>query len=676
MLSEGSVAEIRGEISRIIDASPDLLSKFVRLGFQDCVGGCDGCVDMSNDFNSGLDAPIDALQDLVDEYVNISSRADIWAMAALEGAYRGQANNNFLKGAPFAVGPFQATYNEFRLDHFGRADCGDDPKAGPRNRTFPSSIALDSQGVFDYFDEQFGFDQNQTVALMGAHTLGFVNSENCDFEDGAWTNNNPYTLTADYYYLMRRSPWLQEEQLQGDLFAFRVQEDGVPNGAPYAPDPIFGSGNSTVTTADGTTERPIMLNTDLALIRDFSDFLDTDTGEITCDFAPIEAPTVGVPACPFAQTIDRVRHYDDDPTLGAEFVNDFEAVFKTLLEYVGDTRATLSPVEGRVIRNEEECSVEEVSLGIDPRDVFLGETTLDIYECGGTATSLIVVACGGDVEKKEYSLIAEQLASIPGQFVVVVEHLIFLGPTPSNFVTKLDLSNAVAYAESAYAVSDVTYFGHSYGGIVVLLALGETCDLPWCVAFPGASENVSLPSKVSKAIGYGVSVVEDGAVVQGLNNVVPSRNETVPYFGYFGEGDSAAFSKIGESNYVELTYDTLRDSKTVAVASSLDHYSITNRVLRDNGDVLAKTSRDSQIAAIAKAVDAFMSSQRQIGTICEGELANLTFCMSSEEPAETQSSNKGKRSSNGLTDVEIIIIAVAFMLALNLLCFICCYCCA
>ena len=52
------VAAARAEIESIIsdawiDDDVNLAAKFVRHGFHDCVGGCDGCVDMGNDDNAG-----------------------------------------------------------------------------------------------------------------------------------------------------------------------------------------------------------------------------------------------------------------------------------------------------------------------------------------------------------------------------------------------------------------------------------------------------------------------------------------------------------------------------------------------------------------------------------------------------------------------------------------------
>ena len=63
------------------------------MGFHDCVGGCDGCVDMNNPDNAGLDVPILALQPVVERFGHFGvTRADLWVLAALEGAGGQQPN--------------------------------------------------------------------------------------------------------------------------------------------------------------------------------------------------------------------------------------------------------------------------------------------------------------------------------------------------------------------------------------------------------------------------------------------------------------------------------------------------------------------------------------------------------------------------------------------------------
>jgi len=53
--------------------------------FHDCVGGCDGCVDLLNIDGHGLEVPIAAIDKVVASYAQHgrATRADIWALAAM-----------------------------------------------------------------------------------------------------------------------------------------------------------------------------------------------------------------------------------------------------------------------------------------------------------------------------------------------------------------------------------------------------------------------------------------------------------------------------------------------------------------------------------------------------------------------------------------------------------------
>jgi len=42
------IPQIKTDIKALIAANPALAPKLVRLTFHDCVGGCNGCVDMTN----------------------------------------------------------------------------------------------------------------------------------------------------------------------------------------------------------------------------------------------------------------------------------------------------------------------------------------------------------------------------------------------------------------------------------------------------------------------------------------------------------------------------------------------------------------------------------------------------------------------------------------------------
>ena len=166
-------------------------AKFVRLGFHDCVGGCDGCIDSGAD-NSGLDVPIYALQHIVDE-ANELSRADVWAAAAFWAAGASQDPNR------------RNTHIDFSIDMigYGRTDCENapnenhqlDPQASGYNagpvRHLPSAD-LDSHGLKDFFLQEFGYSTRETVAIMGAHTLGKLHPENSGFNSGeiGWVVND------------------------------------------------------------------------------------------------------------------------------------------------------------------------------------------------------------------------------------------------------------------------------------------------------------------------------------------------------------------------------------------------------------------------------------------------------------------------------------------------------
>ena len=91
-----SVKYIREEIRDLIRNNNVLAPKFLRLAFHDCVGGCDGCVDMTNPDNAGLDVPMDALSGIVSTWKSSDiSRADIWSLAAMVGSEMTQAQLDF-----------------------------------------------------------------------------------------------------------------------------------------------------------------------------------------------------------------------------------------------------------------------------------------------------------------------------------------------------------------------------------------------------------------------------------------------------------------------------------------------------------------------------------------------------------------------------------------------------
>jgi Peroxidase len=123
----------RSEIVTAMNAQPTttaIAAKIVRLSFHDCVGGCDGCVDMSNLDNTGLDIPINILQPIVAKYAQganaLLTRADVWALAGLTAAANAQV----------------ATSVSFPLTLVGRPNCANFQNGTAATRAGPARSCL------------------------------------------------------------------------------------------------------------------------------------------------------------------------------------------------------------------------------------------------------------------------------------------------------------------------------------------------------------------------------------------------------------------------------------------------------------------------------------------------------------------------------------------------------
>ena len=90
---------------------------------------------------------------IVNFYSDVLTRADIWALAAVTAAEEAQEN----PGA-----------RRYECDYYGRETC-DDATGGP-NRELPSAH-LTTDELLDFFASNFAFSEQETVAIMGAHTL-------------------------------------------------------------------------------------------------------------------------------------------------------------------------------------------------------------------------------------------------------------------------------------------------------------------------------------------------------------------------------------------------------------------------------------------------------------------------------------------------------------------------
>ena len=318
------------------DPPINMAAKFLRLAFHDSVGSPDGCVDLDDPDNAGLDIPIRAIQPIVDKYAYqhspghgdlFLSRSDIWMLAALTGV---ESNTN-TKGI------------QFPLYYFGRKDCdynanttnsnnnatdenesdsemdvdvenketsstvpfcqntnGDMVTCGPSTTASPGyrlpGPDLTTDELLDFFDDAFGFTVRETVVAMGAHTFGVASRNHSGFEGShGWVDsrdivNNEYygmlvggtSLQDTLKKKLDEAPhWGAKSQDNTDL-----QNTDVPNRFLWTRRTQATAISSlSAATGSGQTPQLIMLTSDIALCRNLSGgYIDPVTQSVSCQF--------------------------------------------------------------------------------------------------------------------------------------------------------------------------------------------------------------------------------------------------------------------------------------------------------------------------------------------------------------------------------------------------------
>lgn len=318
-LGKSDIDDVRAEVSKLIkDSERELIPKFLRLGFHDCVGGCNGCVDMTNPDNKGLQEPIDAIYPLVVKFKDSYSRADIWAMATLVSA-------------DLAVVGRSHGYH-FPMSYIGRTDCeGADAKGvGGPDIAMPKND-LTTHELLAFFRDNFDMDTDETVTIMGAHAVAVAHRENRGFgsvgkEDGWVYDAKVYILNNRYY-----------DMLIGDNITWEMELVQNENGVPSRYQWYHEKGVEN--------DRPIMTNTDMALARDLSGYMNTDKdgneGAVSCVFKTEETASDESTArrrsvqsnpvvCPVAHdTVAKMQEYKMDNEL---FLIDFEHALEKMLK--------------------------------------------------------------------------------------------------------------------------------------------------------------------------------------------------------------------------------------------------------------------------------------------------------------------------------------------------------
>ncbi|XP_013412179.1 putative ascorbate peroxidase [Lingula anatina] len=313
-----------------------IIAGSVRLGFHDCVGGCDGCINLNNPDNAGLDTTFNALNDLYarERIDQIMSRADFFALAGIVGAEVGSKMK-------YGMGPMQSRrmpyfafnrspYFGFRglfygfphhyryKRHFygfwrprfstrcftspcipfrwGRRDCPTSPIT-TEMRVFPNALGNLTETV-DYFRRVFDLTPEQLAAVLGAHTLGDAGKDASGF-DGEWVterdvfDNEFYRVLSDQTQL-----WMQENENPDD-----------PNKPRWQWNAKKGKEGE---------KGLMMLNTDMEL---FKNTAPNSEGRVTS--CPADVST-----CPSSRLADRVKLYASN---NAKFLDDFSVAYGKML---------------------------------------------------------------------------------------------------------------------------------------------------------------------------------------------------------------------------------------------------------------------------------------------------------------------------------------------------------
>lgn len=230
------------------------------------------------------------------------TRADCWALAALTAVDHSQ--------------PDQASKLDFELFHVGRQTCDDGNLLGDaagETAVFPSPH-ITADELVNFFAAEFSFTPDETVAIMGGHTLGTLSNARSGF-NGAWVHG--------------------ERVFDNEFYAFLVdKQDSTLPSAEYIQDNSSNSNSMYSWTHQGgnTGDRPeIMLNADMALVYDFKDHMNNQSGEVSC---VLTNDGTSATVCPEALTLPKVTEYSQDNTV---WLSDFHGAFVKMLTNGHDT---------------------------------------------------------------------------------------------------------------------------------------------------------------------------------------------------------------------------------------------------------------------------------------------------------------------------------------------------
>lgn len=273
---------------------------------------------MTNPDNAGLDTPISALQPIVDHFAQGGlTRTDIWMLSslvatevALPESHRSMIFPLHWMGRKTCEMVHDDDDENDDDDDENDDDCGLDANNGsiltvgctPPMMLRGPHVELchgnsGTQTVLDFFATEFGFDAQQVTAIMGAHSVGRMSSQNSGF-DGQW-DLSPDTLDVGYMIDLDRGP----------DFILQTKANGIQQWEAHSVD--------TDTTL-------VMMQADIALVRNIPDEPD----DTTCSFRGGDNPCST--DTPFVAHVQRYVTSTDT------FLSDFRDVMNLLIDHGHD----------------------------------------------------------------------------------------------------------------------------------------------------------------------------------------------------------------------------------------------------------------------------------------------------------------------------------------------------
>ena len=140
------------------------------------------------------------------------SRADLWALASITAVEFGIQTNNMVCDGTYNDNPHKQCHQgkgtnlcQVKLQrglqfNTGRRDCvdfGDQPYKATKSEHHPNAVG-NGKMTADYFQKDFGFTGRETVAILGAHTIGRLHVHNSLFRY-VWTTRGTSMFNNHYY---------------------------------------------------------------------------------------------------------------------------------------------------------------------------------------------------------------------------------------------------------------------------------------------------------------------------------------------------------------------------------------------------------------------------------------------------------------------------------------------